>query len=77
MLESRKGLSLTAITFAISLYSKLQREMGLKSAKDVGLSFLSIKARKVELSEGVIYPEVLAKSMACNNSEPSRSKKWR
>ena len=58
--ESKKGLSLTAITFEINLYNILHRNIGLKSTKVKGLSFLGIKVRKVEFREGGIQPETLA-----------------
>ena len=49
--------------------------MGLKSAKEEGLSFLGISARKVEFREGGIKPKTLAKSTISNKSCPIISKK--
>ena len=73
--ESKKGFSLVAITFEINLYSKLHKDIGLKSTKVKGLSFLGIKARKVEFREGGINPETLKQSTADSNSSPNKSKK--
>ena len=77
MPESRKGLTLTAMTFEISLYRRLQRDMGLKSAKVCGLSFLGMMAIKVEFRELGMIPKTLVKSTADNRSDPKRSKKCR
>ena len=57
------------MTFEINLYSRLHKEIGLKSIKEEGLSFLGIKARKVEFRAGGIKPETLAES---NKSCPKR-----
>ena len=73
--ESKKCLSLTAITFKINLYNKLHKDIGLNSAKVKGLSFLGIKARKVDFREGGIHPETLVQSTADNNSSPNKYKK--
>ena len=70
-------MSLTAITLEINLYSRLHKEMGLKSAKEEGLSFLGISARKVEFRERGIKPDNLGESTTDNNSCPRRSKKCR
>ena len=72
---SKKGLSLTAITFEINLYSRLQREIGLKSVNVMGLSFFGIKARKVEFREGGIHPVTLAEYIVDSYSSPNISKK--
>ena len=63
------------MTLEINLYSRLHKEMGLKSAKEDGLYFLGIRARKVEFREGGIKPETLADSTSNNQSFPSKSKK--
>ena len=68
---------MTAIIFEMSLYTKLHREMGLKSTKEIGLSFLGIRARKVEFKEGVILPDILEHSTDLSKSLPNRSKKRR
>ena len=73
--ESKKGLSLKAITFEINLYNKLHSDIGLKSAKVKGLSFLGINERKVEFREGGIYPETLERATTDSNSSPNKSKK--
>ena len=54
MSMSRKGFNLTAMTLEISSYTRLHKEIGQKSKKVTGLSFLGIKARKVELMDGVM-----------------------
>ena len=72
---SKKGLSLTAITFDIKLYNRLHRQIGLKYAKVMGLSFFEIKARKVKFRDGGIQPETLAQSTADSNSSPNISNK--
>ena len=54
MCMSRKGFNLTAMTLEISLYTRLRKEIGQKSKKVTGLSFLGIKGRKVALMEGVM-----------------------
>ena len=75
MWESKKGLILTIMTLEISLYNRLHKEIGLKSAKVEALSFLGIKARKVEFSEGGIKLKTLADSTVDNKSFLSKSKK--
>ena len=77
MPESRKGLTLTAMTFEMSLYRRLQRDMGLKSANVSGLSFLGIRVIKVEFRELGMIPETLVKSTADKSFSPRSSKKCR
>ena len=74
---SKKGLILTAITFEMSLYRRLHKEMGLKSAKVCGLSFLGIRAIKVAFREERMIPVTLVESTADRSSLPSRSKKYK
>jgi len=42
---------------------QLQREIGLKSFRDVGLSDLGIRAIKVELKQAGIFPEIRVSSI--------------
>ena len=71
MPESKKGLILTAITLEISLYRRLHKEMGLKSAKVCGLSLLGIRSMKVVLREVGIKPKILVLSTAERSSFPN------
>ena len=74
---SRKGFKSKDAILAISSYTKLQREMGLKSVKVRGFSFLGIRAMKVEFREGKTLPSNLEYSTASRRSLPRMSKKAR
>ena len=69
---SRNGFNLRAIILVKSLYTKLHNEMGLKSVKVTGFSFLGIKEIKVELREDSTLPEVLEYYTAARKSPPIR-----
>ena len=77
MYLSRKGFKLKATILEICLYTKLQREIGLKSAKVRGFSFLGIRAMKVEFREGKTLPFNLEHSIASRRSFSRMSKKSR
>ena len=72
---SKKGLILVAITFEMSSYRRLHKDMGLKSAKVCGLSLLGIRAMKVVFNEMEMFPVTLVDSTAVRSSNPRRSKK--
>ena len=72
---SRKGFKRKAAILEISLYTKLQRDMGLKSAKVRGFSFFGMRATKVEFKEGKTLPFSVEDSTTCRRSFPRMSKK--
>ena len=72
---SRNGFKRKAAILDISLYTKLQRDMGLKSAKVRGFSFFGMRAMKVEFKEGKHLPFNLENSTAFRRSFPRMSKK--
>ena len=72
---SKNGFKRKAAILDISLYTKLQRDMGLKSAKVRGISFFGMRAMKVEFKEGKTLPLSLENSTTFKRSFPRMSKK--
>ena len=77
MALSKSGIRQRATIFDITLYTRLQNEIGLKSARVWGLSHFGINVRKVEFKATGILPSCLAYSIAQRRSSRKRSKKAR
>jgi hypothetical protein len=61
-------LSLLAIILEIILYTTFQREMGLKSSKDLKSSFFGITTNKVDLKSPGALSKLKDSSMTIINS---------
>ena len=70
------SLILEAMILEITLYTKLQREIGLNSWKELGFSSFGISVRKVAFNEPHTLPKVLYSSTSFSNYLPIISKKW-
>ena len=72
---SRNGFKCKAAILDISLYTKLQRDMRMKSVKVRGFTFFGMRAMKVEFKEGKTLPFSLENSSTFRRSFPRKSKK--
>ena len=77
MALSKKGFNLMAVILDMILYTKLHSEIGLKSAKVMGLSHLGMRVMKVAFKAPKTFPSNLDCSTALRISEPTSSNKLR
>ena len=75
MTLERIGLSLMEISLVMSLWMRLQREMGQKSMKVLGLSHLGTRVRKVEFKDIPTVPSLWESSTTFRGSRFTKSKK--
>lgn len=71
----RMGFRRSAMILAVILYRQLQRDMGLKSLKEVGWSDSGMRAIKVDLMVEDNLPLLLQSSTTLSKSSPRISKK--